>query len=117
MTPLQDIFYLAGAVAVGVSLVVVVRLRRQSYARHLADVSEAEVCEHLRPALDLLPVRGHQVARVGQKGPDMPLEVHLLPPFDPKGLYDELKLGEPVFISERNVLYCKEDWCELHPKT
>jgi hypothetical protein len=30
-------------------------------------------------------------------------------------VYDELKLAEPVFVSERNVLYCKQDWCEIHP--
>ena len=28
---------------------------------------------------------------------------------------EELKLADPVFLSERNVLFCKEDWCEIHP--
>ena len=45
----------------------------------------------------------------------MPLEIHLAPAFDPKAIHDELKLAEPACVSERNVLYCKEDWCELHP--
>ena len=40
---------------------------------------------------------------------------HLAPPFDPRALFDELKLAEPVFVSERNVLGCKEDLCEIHP--
>ena len=48
--------------------------------------------------------------------PTCPLEIHLQPPFDPQAIYDELKLTEPVFVSERKVLYCQEDWCEVHPK-
>jgi hypothetical protein len=112
----RDILYMAGAALLGVLLVYFVGLRRRSYGRHLVEVAEAEVCEHLRPALELLRSRGHGITRVGQKAPEMPLEVHLAPPFDPKALYDELKLQEPVFLSERNVLYCKEDWCELDPK-
>ena len=51
----------------------------------------------------------------GQKAPDLPMEIHLTPVFDPQGVYDELKLAEPVYVSERNVLYCKDDWCEVHP--
>jgi hypothetical protein len=112
----QELLTLVAAPVLAVLLVVVVRWRRQGFARHVVEVAEGEVCDHLRPALDLLRSRGHGVTRVGQKAPEMPLEIHMAPPFDPKGVYDELKLDEPVFVSERNVLYCKEDWCELHPK-
>ena len=116
-----DIFMLAGAAALGVLLVLALRWRRQSYSVHATQLAGEEVCDHLRPALDLLTSRGHRVVRVGQSHPDLPLEIHLAPPpdsppFNPKGVYDELKLAEPVFVSERNVLYCKEDWCEIHPK-
>jgi len=114
VTP-QDIITLAAAPVVVVLLIVVVRARRQSYARHLEEVTEAEVCDHLRPAYDLLRSRGHHVVRVGQKAADLPLEVHLAPAFDPKQVYADAELAEPAFVSERNVLYCKEDWCELHP--
>jgi hypothetical protein len=117
MPHLQDILYLVGAAAVGVLLVLVIKWRRRSHAEHVVALSQREVCEHLRPALELLRSRGHAVARVGQKHPDLPLEIHVAPPFDPKGVYDELELAEPVFVSERNVLYCKEHWCELHPVT
>jgi hypothetical protein len=111
-----DIILLVAAPVIAILLAVVVRGRRASYAKHAVELAEGEVCEHLRPALDLLRSRGHGVIRVGQKAPEMPLEIHMVPPFDPKGVYDELKLAEPVFVSERNVLYCKEDWCELHPR-
>jgi hypothetical protein len=123
MVSLLDILTLLGAVAVAVLLVVAVRWRRKDHAQNLRQLADAEVCAHLLPAYEWLTSRGHVVLRIGQKGPDMPLEVHMgpppgagEPPFDPKRVYDELKLGEPVFVSERNVLYCKEDWCELQPK-
>jgi hypothetical protein len=46
----------------------------------------------------------------------MPLEIHVAPGFDPKSVAEQLGLTDPVFVSaERNVLFCKEDWCELHP--
>jgi hypothetical protein len=45
----------------------------------------------------------------------MPLEIHVIPPFDPHALYKDLQLIPPVYVSERNVLFCKEDWCEIHP--
>jgi hypothetical protein len=111
-----DLFMLAGAVVLAVAFVIVVRLRHRSHADSVVKVADEEVCEHLRPALALLTSRGHRVTRVGQKAPDFPMEVHFAPPFEPKALYDELKLEEPVFVSERNVLYCKTDWCEIHPK-
>ena len=121
MLHLVDILTLFGAAAMGIALVVVVRWRHRSHAGEVAKLATRMVCEHLRPALELLESRGVRITRVGQNHPDLPLEVHTAPPagsapFDPKAVYDELKLAEPVFVSERNVLYCKEDWCEIHPK-
>jgi hypothetical protein len=104
-----------GAVVVAVVLVWAVRARRRSYAAHLAEVAGTEVCPHLKAAYDLLASRGHVPVNVGQRHPDLPLEIHMTPPFEPKALFDELKLADPVFVSERNVLYCKEDLCEIHP--
>ena len=97
-------------------MVVVVRLRRRSHARFLNEFSDHEVCPHLQAALALLKSRGHHVTLAGQRDPKMPLEIHLSPPFDPRKLADELKLADPVFVSDRDVLFCKEDWCELHPR-
>jgi beta-glucosidase-like glycosyl hydrolase len=110
----QHIIY-ALAVIAAIALPFVIRSRRRSQQRFMAAYSDEEVCEHLRPALEHLTSRGHVVRRAGQKAPDFPLEIHLSPPFDPKQVAEELKLAEPVFVSERNVLYCKEDLCELHP--
>ena len=110
-----DLLMLIGALAVALVLAWAVRGRRRSHARDARELAEGEVCGHLKPALEMLLARGHVVRRVGQKARDMPLEIHLEPGFDPRGVYEELKLGEPVFVSERNVLYCKEDWCELCP--
>jgi hypothetical protein len=90
--------------------------RRRSHQRFLKEYSEAEICGHLRPALELLQSRGHRVTRAGQRHPELPLEVYLSPAFSPQEIAAELELKDPVFVSERNVLYCKEDWCELHPK-
>ena len=114
---IAELMYLVGALVVGVLLVTVVRRRRVSHARHVQELANEEVCPHLGEALRHLLERGHTVVRVGQKQPDMPLEIHVTPRFDPRALYEELKLQEPVLVSERNVLYCKEDWCELHPTT
>ena len=104
-----------GAIAVGVVLVWAVRARRRSHATYLRDVASQEVCPHLKPAYDLLASRGHEPVNVGQRHPELPLEIHMAPGFAPQALYDELKLAEPVFVSERNVLYCKEDLCEIRP--
>jgi hypothetical protein len=112
----SDILTLLGVVVVAIVLVLVVRARHRSHAAWLKETAQREVCAHLRPALDLLLSRGHQVQRVGQYAPDLPLEIHLQPPFDPQELSAELKLPDPVQVSERNVLFCKEDWCELHPQ-
>ena len=116
MFRLEDILTLAGAVFAAVLLVVVVRWRRKDYGRNTNELADEEVCEHLRPALEHLLAKGHVITRIGQTARDYPLEIHMQPPFDPKAVYEELKLEEPVFLSERSVLYCKEDWCELHPK-
>ena len=110
-----DVLTLVGAVLLAVVLVVVVRWRVRSHGEFTQQLAGDNVCEHLRPAWELLRSRGHRAARVGQKAPELPLEIHVQPPFDPRAVYDELKLADPVFVSERNVLYCKEDWCEIHP--
>jgi hypothetical protein len=115
MPHLEDILLAAGVLLAAVLLIVVVRARHRGKAAHDLRYSSENVCPHLKPALDLLLARGHRVDQVGQLGPDMPLEIHLTPPFDPQAIYEELKLADPVFVSERNVLYCKEDWCELRP--
>jgi hypothetical protein len=112
----QDILTLVGAPLAGIALIFIVRWRHRSHAANMRNMSEEQVCPHLRPAYDLLVSRGHATVNMGQRGPDLPLEIHLSPPFDPRQVYDELKLADPVFVSERNVLYCKEDWCEIHPK-
>jgi hypothetical protein len=114
MSP-NDLLMLGGGIVVAIALVIVVRARQRSHTAEQARVADEVVCVHLRPAIDLLKNRGHRARRVGQNHPDLPMEIHVTPPFDPQSLCDELKLTEPVFVSERNVLYCKEDWCEIHP--
>jgi hypothetical protein len=110
-----DVLILVGVAVLAALMVVVVRRRARSHAAFTQGLAEERVCAHLRPAWELLRSRGHRAVRVGQKAPEFPLEIHLQPPFDPRAVYDEMKLGEPVFVSDRNVLYCKQDWCELHP--
>src|SRR5687768_5140920 len=111
----SDGLILVGTVLLAALLIVVVRWRVRTHREHSLRLADEMLCEHLRPAWALLRDRGHRATRVGQKHPDLPLEVHVQPPFDPRAVYDELKLSEPVFVSERNVLYCKDDWCEIHP--
>ena len=111
----QDLLTLLGAIVAAVLFVVVMRWRRRDFAENARGLAEQEVCDHLKPALDQILAAGGRVTRAGQKHPELPLEVHLAPSFDPQALYDQLKLEPPVYVSERNVLYCKEDWCELHP--
>ncbi|HEY7119115.1 MAG TPA: hypothetical protein VH475_21170 [Tepidisphaeraceae bacterium] len=115
MPHLTDILQILGILLAVIVMIVVVRARHRGKRSHDVEYAQANVCEHLRPALDLLMSRGYSIALVGQYTADMPLEIHLQPAFDPRALYDLLKLEPPVFVSERNVLYCKEDWCELHP--
>ena len=112
---LAGVLQLLGAAAVAVVLVWAIRARRRSHGVYLTELAAGEVCPHLQPVYELLASRGHRPTNVGQRHPDLPLEIHMAPPFDPKAVFDELKLAEPVFVSERNVLYCKEDLCEVHP--
>jgi len=113
----QEFLPLIGAAIAAVALVLVVRWRSKDMVANREQFAHENICEHLRPALDLVLSRGSRIVRVGQKHPDLPLEIHVDPPFDPKAIYEELQLAEPVFLSERNVLYCKEDYCELHPRS
>jgi hypothetical protein len=115
MLTVTDTLWLVGTAIAAAAMVWAVRARRRSHGVHVRTLALQEVCPHLRPALDLLLSRGHQVRRVGQNDPELPLEIHISPRFDPRQIFDELKLAEPVFLSERNVLYCKDDWCEIHP--
>jgi hypothetical protein len=112
---MSDGLTLIGVVLAAAALLLVVRARHRSYAAEQLRLADEEVCPHLRPAWELLKSRGHRARRVGQRHPDLPLEIHVEPPFDPQLLQSELKLDDPVFISARSVLYCKDDWCELHP--
>ena len=63
-----------------------------------------------------IAISGDRIVDVGQKSEEYPLEIHVAPRFDPAAIAKELDLQPPVHVSERNVLYCKEDWCELHPR-
>ena len=110
-----DLYMLLGAVALAIALVFVMRWRMRSHAAAHRQIADEVVCEHLRPAWELLAERGHRATRIGQRHPDLPMEIHTQPAFDPRALSEELNLTDPVFVSERNVLYCKEDWCEIHP--
>lgn len=110
-----DIFQIAIVVVGTIVFIMVIRARHRGKATHDVEYAEAHVCEHLRGALEVLRSRGHQVEQVGQLGDDFPLEIHLRPAFDPNEVYKELGLEPPVYVSERNVLFCKEDWCEIHP--
>lgn len=116
MPTLTDILQIVGIILAAVFMVLVVTRRRKAKTSHDLEFAQENVCEHLRPAFDLLLSRGHVVKTVGQNHPELPLEIHLAPAFDPKAVYEESGLAEPAFVSERNVLYCKEDWCELHPR-
>jgi len=111
----HDLLLFLGVAIAAVLLIIVVRARHRSHAVWTRQTALEQVCPHLRPALEALLARGHLVLRIGQLAPDLPLEIHLHPAFDPKSLYRELNLAEPVMLSERNALYCKDDWCELHP--
>jgi hypothetical protein len=114
---MPDSQYIVYALAIlcAIALPFVLRLRRRSHLQFIQQFTDNEICDHLRPALEHLKSKGHTVVRAGQQARDFPLEIHLAPPFDPRRLVDELKLAEPVFVSERNVLFCREDLCELHP--
>jgi hypothetical protein len=110
-----DAMQLLGIAALVIVMVIVLRLRRRGKVTHDTGYATDNVCPHLKPALDALLARGHSIEQVGQKAQEFPLEIHLREKFDPRALYDELKLEPPVHVSERGVLYCKDDWCEIHP--
>jgi len=112
----RELLRIAGVIVAVVLMFYVIRWRRRGFHQHVNEAAHGEICEHLRPALELLLARGHRIVDVGMKRPELPLEIHVAPRFDPQAIYEELKLAEPVFVSERGVLYCKEDWCELHPR-
>lgn len=117
MSPLAwELLKIAGVLVMVIAMIVVLRWRRQSFRAHLDEMAEGEICEHLKGALDLLKSRGHRIINVGQKAEEYPLEIHIAPAFDPGAIAKELDLQPPVHVSERNVLYCKDDWCELHPR-
>lgn len=112
LTDLLQILAILLAVAI---MAFVLRSRRRGKTEHDQQFATDNICDHLKPALEFLESKGHIIKVVGQNDPQLPLEIHLQPPFDPAAVYQELKLEPPVYVSERNVLYCKEDWCELHP--
>lgn len=111
----DDILQIILIIVSTVALVFVLRWRKRSHAKFMEEYAERELCEHLRPALELLRSRGHRVVRAGQQNPEMPLEIHLAPAFDPAAIAAELSLKKPVSVSPRNALVCKEDFCELRP--
>jgi hypothetical protein len=112
----EDFLPVVGAFLVAVGFVYVIWWRRKDHAVNTVELADSSVCEHLRPALEHVVASGCRVTRVGQNHPDLPLEIHFAPAFDPAAVYADLKLEPPVHLSDRNVLYCKDDWCELHPK-
>ena len=115
MPSFADILQLFGAVALVAIMLIVVRWRHRQKAEHDERYALEHTCEHLRRVVEHLQANGHAIRRVGQMGPEMPLEVHVQPAFDPNRVYAELQLEPPVYVSERGVLFCKEDWCEVHP--
>jgi len=116
MPHLTDILQILAVIGVVIVMAIVLRARHKGKATFDNEYAHDNVCEHLKPALAHLESQGHQIRKVGQQHPELPLEIYLHPPFDPGTVYKDLKLEPPVYLSERNVLYCKEDWCELHPK-
>lgn len=111
----NDILQIILIIVSTIALVFVLRWRRRSHARFMDEFAEREVCEHLKPAIDLLKSRGHRVERAGQRNANMPLEIYISPAFDPKAIAEELDLQSPVVVSQRNVLVCQADFCEIRP--
>jgi len=116
MLRFEDILQILGIIALVVVMTVVIRLRRRGKTTHDVSYAAEHVCQHLKPALDALLARGLIVTQVGQRAREFPLEIHFSDTFDPAALYAKLKLEPPAQVSERNVLFCKDDWCELHPR-
>jgi hypothetical protein len=118
MSPLvRELLKIAGVIVAVIVMIIVIAWRRRGFRAHLDDIAEQEICDHLKPVLAHLKSRGHQIVNVGQRQEEYPLEIHVAPSFDPAAIAKELDLQPPVYVSERNVLYCKDDWCELHPRT
>src|SRR5215213_362769 len=115
MSHLTEILEVIGVLLAVVVMIFVVRARHRGKAVHDTEYANENICEHLKRALEYLEAHGHRVYRVGQHGPDMPLEIHMEPAFDPAAVYKELQLEPPAYVSERKVLFCKDDWCEIHP--
>src|SRR4051794_19242216 len=113
--PMSDTLQILAVILAAVVMVIVVRARHRGKAAHDLGYAHDNVCGHLKRALQHLESTGHQITRVGKYDPTLPLKIPLHPPFDPAAFKKNLQLEPPVFVSERNVLYCKEDWCELHP--
>jgi hypothetical protein len=110
---MMEILKYAGIFGVFVLMIFVVRARRRQHWLWMQATADQEVCAHLRPALAELKQRGHWICRLGMRRQDMPLEIHVQPPFDPGQLRTDLQLPDPVLVSERRVLCCPECWCEL----
>src|SRR5256885_12335596 len=108
MTPLAwELLKIAGVIVAVVLMIFVIGWRRRGFRAHLDETAEQEICDHLKPALDLLKSRGHRIVNVGQKQEEYPLEIHVAPRFDPAAIAKELELQPPVYVSERDVPYCK----------
>lgn len=115
MMSTSDMIWMAAAGVIAILMIFVVTARRKQHREFVVRRVEEEVCEHLRPAMDLLLSQGANIINAGQRRDDMPFEIHTDAPFDPQTVYQQAKLAEPAHVSERGVLYCKDDWVEIHP--
>ena len=76
MPPLAwELLKIAGVLVMVIVMIFVLRWRRRSFHGHLDEMAEQEVCEHLKPALQLLKSRGHRILDVGQKSAEYVLEL------------------------------------------
>ncbi len=110
---MPSLWLIIAVVLAGVSLPLVLRARRKGHQRFLDEVADREVCDHLKPAIELLKLRGHLIVRAGQKAPDFPMEIHFEPRFDATEVFAAAGLQAPADVSERGVILCPEHWCEL----
>jgi hypothetical protein len=112
-----SLLQIVGILLAAIALAVVVRWRRRDFSESSRKLALEVVCPHLRPALEALLKAGHVVHRVGQKAPDFPMEIHVQPGFEADELVRTLGLEAPVQSSDRKVLFCRDDWCEIHPSS